>query len=328
MPRTRSSTQIGITNADSLADDGGTLTEEVETPGQSPSFNGALAQFQHPTAEVASSQNRERRIVQSSLANWIKTSQNSSTKRVRDENPANRSASPSKKQRVSSKYAPPSTYAHLPKLKDIFAPKLICIFIGTNPGIRTATAGHAYAHPSNLFWKLLHSSGLTDRRCAPEEDVDMPRLYAMGNTNIVERASKDAAELSKAEMEDGARVLERKMSEWKPEAVCIVGKGIWEAIVRARYGKGLGKEFEYGWQHKRENMGKTGKGGWEGARVFVATSTSGLAVSTHRAEKEAIWKPLGEWARKRRLERFGSEGEGDYLGQLWGDKEYKADDSG
>jgi TDG/mug DNA glycosylase family protein len=42
---------------------------------------------------------------------------------------------------------------------------------------------------------------------------------------------------------------------------------------------------------------------WEGARVFVATSTSGLAATLLPAEKERIWKELGVWVQQRREER-------------------------
>ena len=190
--------------------------------------------------------------------------------------------------------------------------------MGTNPGIRTATAGHAYAHPSNMFWKLLHSSGCTDRRCKPEEDVDLPRLYAMGNTNIVERPTKDAAELSKDEMTAGGPILEAKIRKYKPEAVCIVGKGIWEAIWRSRRGKNPSKaEFRYGWQDEEENMGKAKEGEeeldqhgqpWKGARVFVASSTSGLSASLKPPEKEAIWEPFGAWVKTRRVDRATHQG--------------------
>lgn len=178
-----------------------------------------------------------------------------------------------------------------------------------NPGLATARTGHAYAHPSNLFWKLLHSSGITPRRCRPEEDHELPRLYGLGNTNIVARATKDAAELSRDEMDASVGVLEEKVSRWRPEAVCIVGKGIWESIWRARYARQLRKEeFRYGWQDRNENMGVAH--GWEGARVFVATSTSGLAAGMRPAEKEAVWKPLGEWVCRRREERGWVVGEG------------------
>ncbi|GAB7344172.1 hypothetical protein MBLNU457_2064t1 [Dothideomycetes sp. NU457] len=218
--------------------------------------------------------------------------------------------SPAKRKRESSKYAPPSKYAHLAPLVDILEPNLICVFVGTNPGVRTATSGHAYAHPSNLFWKLLHSSGCTDRRCRPEEDVDLPKLYSMGNTNIVERPTKDAGELSKAEMAEGTPILEAKFRKHRPEAVCIVGKGIWEAIWRYRHGKNPSKdEFHWGWQDESENMGKTepknndAAEDWNGAKVYVTSSTSGLSASLRPPEKEAIWKPFGEWVMARRKER-------------------------
>ncbi|EMD59660.1 hypothetical protein GGP41_008559 [Bipolaris sorokiniana] len=218
------------------------------------------------------------------------------------------------KKRKAGQYALPSKYAHLSPLVDILEPNLICVFVGTNPGVQTATAGHAYAHPSNHFWKLLHASGLTNRRLKPEEDRSLPGLFCMGNTNIVDRPSKNAAELSKEEMSAGTASLDAKFLKYKPEAVCIVGKGIWEAIWRYRYGKNPGKnEFKYGWQDEKHNMGKCPEDGeqeldangnpWKGTKVFVTTSTSGLAASLTPAEKEAIWRPFGEWVQKRREER-------------------------
>ncbi|KAF2100318.1 DNA glycosylase, partial [Rhizodiscina lignyota] len=215
--------------------------------------------------------------------------------------------SPAKRRRESSKYAPPSKYAHLPPLLDILEPNLIAIFVGFNPGVRTATSGHAYAHPSNMFWKLLHSSGLTDRRWRPEEDGNLPTI-GLGNTNLVDRPSKNAGELSKQEMAAGTPILEEKVRRYKPDAVCIVGKSIWESIWRYRYGKNpKPNEFKYGWQDERENMGKivqksdtSDEEPWSGARVFVATATSGLSASLKPAEKEAIWKPFGEWVQQRR----------------------------
>jgi mismatch-specific thymine-DNA glycosylase len=234
------------------------------------------------------------------------------TKRTGPDDGTPRSAKKQKK-RASSKYADPAKYAHLSPLVDILERDLICVFVGTNPGVQTATAGHAYAHPSNHFWKLLHASGLTDRRLKPEEDRSLPALYCMGNTNIVDRPSKDAAELSKEEMAAGTANLDAKFLEYKPEAVCIVGKGIWESIWRYRFGKNMAKaEFKYGWQDEKHNMGKRSNGEeelgwdgevWKGAKVFVTTSTSGLAASLKPAEKEAIWKPFGEWVQKRRFER-------------------------
>ncbi|KIV98590.1 uncharacterized protein PV09_09618 [Verruconis gallopava] len=219
---------------------------------------------------------------------------------------------PKQKTSKSTKYAPPSKYAHLKPLTDILEPNLICVFVGFNPGIRTATTGHAYAHPSNLFWKLLHRSGCTDRQLKPEEDVNLPHLYSMGNTNLVSRPTKSDAELSKEEQLASVPILDAKIRKYKPEAVCIVGKSIWENIWKYRYGSKPSKaEFKFGWQDPKHNMGRLtieddnddGDKAWAGAKVFVATSSSGLDASTKPVQKEAIWAPLGQWVQKRRRER-------------------------
>ncbi|KAI0837471.1 DNA glycosylase [Hypoxylon sp. FL0890] len=219
---------------------------------------------------------------------------------------ASATPSPKKRTRKSSSYAPPSTYAHLPHLPDAIAPNLLILTIGLNPGLQTARSGHAYAHPSNLYWKLLYSSGITPVLCKPQEDQEMPRRYALGHTNIVARPSRNGAELSKAEMDEGVSILEEKCRKWRPEVACVVGKSIWESVFRVRHGRALAKgEFQYGWQEERMGVSEGGDGEepWEGSRVFVATSTSGLAASLRPEEKERIWKILGDWCVKRRKER-------------------------
>lgn len=221
-----------------------------------------------------------------------------------------------KRNRQKSTYQPPSAYSHLPFLPDALAPNLLVLFCGLNPGVRTAQTGHAYNHPSNLFWKLMYSSGVLPVRCTAEEDRTLPARFQLGLTNIVSRPSRNGAELSKAEMDEGVSVLEEKVRRWRPEVVCIVGKSIWESVWRVRHGKPIAKaEFKYGWQDEGENMGRGEmaegereegveyKVDWNGARVFVSSSTSGLAATLRPEEKERIWRELGSWVETRRAER-------------------------
>ncbi|KAL2757035.1 hypothetical protein ACRALDRAFT_2073267, partial [Sodiomyces alcalophilus JCM 7366] len=212
------------------------------------------------------------------------------------------------KRKTTSGYVPPSTYAHLPGLSDSLGPNLLILFVGLNPGIRTAQTGHAYAHPSNLFWKLLHSSGITDRLLPASLHATLPHRYTLGLTNIVSRPTRHGGELRPAELDAGFAALEDKVRRCRPEVVCLVGKAIWESVVRVRRGRRLRKdEFSYGWQDEAENIGAIwGQGSgeeWMGARVFVSSSTSGLAATLSPAEKERIWKELGDWCVKRRAER-------------------------
>lgn len=224
------------------------------------------------------------------------------------------SGSPAKKARAPSSYKPPETYAHLQELTDLMAPNLLGIFVGVNPGLKSAAVGHSYAGPSNRFWKLLHTSGITERRVSPQEDTTLPEKYQFGNTNIVGRPTRNQMELSKHEMVDSVQALIAKVRKWKPESVVIVGKKIWEIIFSVRHGRGIQKdEFNYGWQADSERMGtpkswekeETTVDGkpWKGARVFVAASTSGAAAIPPGPEKERIWRELGEWVNKRREER-------------------------
>lgn len=126
----------------------------------------------------------------------------------------------------------------------------------------------------------------------------------MGNTNIVERPTRDASMLSKAEMNAGVPVLEAKVAAQRPEAVCLVGKSIWEAVWRVRHGRPIRKEeFRYGWQDKEENMGCMPGSDWGGAPIFVATTTSGLAAGMSIPQKEAVWAELGDWVVRRREAR-------------------------
>ena len=274
-----------------------------------PSFKGALEQYTFPQTVPASAITPTCKVPTQAISPTQKASSRAASLKRKATQPASASSSPSKKKkRPSSSYAPPSKYAHLTNyLTDSLAPNLICIFIGVNPGIRTATTGHAYSHPSNLFWKLAYSSGCTPRLCKPEEDQDLPHLYALGHTNIVSRPTKDAGELSKSEMDEGVVILEGKIGKWRPESVAIVGKSIWESIWRVRHGKNCGKgDFKYGWQDDSERMGVVDaedEEKWPGAKVFVATTTSGLAAGMRPHEKEEVWRGLGQWVKQRRIEK-------------------------
>lgn len=119
------------------------------------------------------------------------------------------------------------------------------------------------------------------------------------------RPTRNGSELSKGEMDASVHILDEKIRQYRPESVCIVGKSIWESIWRVKHGRKIKKEeFKYGWQDKEENMGNIDVGDkWEGAKVFVACSTSGLAATLLPAEKERIWRELGAWVEQRRSER-------------------------
>ncbi|KAB8079507.1 uracil-DNA glycosylase-like protein [Aspergillus leporis] len=283
-------------------------SKKITSPSVQDKFTDPAKRKSEPESNHQSSNDddtRSKRSKKAPSAAVLDLPQRITRSRSASSSPASQASSPqstpggsrSRRQPSSSRSTPSSSTVSL--LRDTIPPNLTLLLVGVNPGIMTGATGYVYAHPSNLYWKLLHSSGITAIRHPPSDTYRLPELYNIGNTNIVERPTRDASMLSKAEMDAGVPVLEGKVAAQRPEAVCIVGKSIWEAVWRVRKGRAIRKEeFRYGWQDESENMGRCE--GWDGALVFVATTTSGLAAGMSMGEKQAIWNELGKWVVGRR----------------------------
>src|SRR5215469_4834767 len=76
------------------------------------------------------------------------------------------------------------------------------LFCGINPGLYSAATGWHFARPGNRFWPALHRSGFTPRQFAAREQKEITSC-GLGITNVVARATAQAAELSSAELRDG-----------------------------------------------------------------------------------------------------------------------------
>src|SRR5438094_5100335 len=89
---------------------------------------------------------------------------------------------------------------------DLIAPDLAVLFCGINPGLYSAYTGHHFARPGNRFWPALHAGGFTDRLLSPSEERELlDRGY--GITNVVDRASAAADELTATELAAGGGLL-------------------------------------------------------------------------------------------------------------------------
>lgn len=103
---------------------------------------------------------------------------------------------------------------------------MVVLFVGFNPGLRTAVVRHHYAGRGNQFWRLLGGAGLTPRLLRPEEDALAPG-FGIGLTNLVARATASAAELSLAELRAGVPRLRGLIAEHRPRAIAYAGKGVY-----------------------------------------------------------------------------------------------------
>ncbi len=130
--------------------------------------------------------------------------------------------------------------AKVQPLPDLIDYDLYVIFIGFNPGLRSASLGHHYAGKSNRFWSLLYKSGLIPESLTAEEDHKL-LSYGYGSVNIVDRPSKGAAELSKEEFEGGREILLAKLIKYHPQIACYLGVGVYQRFPQV-------KKFERGLQ--------------------------------------------------------------------------------
>ncbi len=143
-------------------------------------------------------------------------------------------------------------------LRDVVVPGLDVLFCGINPSLMSAARGHHFARPGNRFWPALHLAGLTPRRLTPEEDGELPR-YGLGVTNLVDRPTRAAAELTPAELRAGASALADLAARYRPRVLAVLGVTAWRvAFDRPRAALGL----------QPERVG--------GAVTWVAPNPSGL----------------------------------------------------
>jgi TDG/mug DNA glycosylase family protein len=96
------------------------------------------------------------------------------------------------------------------------------LFAGINPGLYSAATGWHFARPGNRFWPALHASGFTPRQLKPSEQQELTK-YGLGITNIAPRATAQAAELTRAELQEGAARLLALVGARHPNFVAILG---------------------------------------------------------------------------------------------------------
>lgn len=162
---------------------------------------------------------------------------------------------------------------------DLLGPGLKLLFVGINPGLWTAATQTHFAHPGNRFYPALLRGGVIAREIDRSEgfsDADRAHLIerGIGITNIVQRATARAAELSREELRDGADELAAKVRALGPKVVAIAGITAFRTAFRSR----------------DANVGRQ-PDDFEGAQLWVVPNPSGL--NAH----ETI-DSLAEWYRE------------------------------
>jgi TDG/mug DNA glycosylase family protein len=122
---------------------------------------------------------------------------------------------------------------------DILGQNLRVLFVGINPGLYSAAVGHHFARPGNRFWPVLYAAGFTPRLLSPAEEILLVE-YGCGITNLVARATASAAQLETSELLAGGRLLEVKVTAYRPRLVAVLGIGAYRhAFQNPTAGPGL-----------------------------------------------------------------------------------------
>jgi TDG/mug DNA glycosylase family protein len=111
-----------------------------------------------------------------------------------------------------------------PTLPDLLRPGLDLVFVGINPGKRSAELGHYYAHPGNAFWRMLSASPLVD---APVTHLDDSALLdaGIGLTDVVKRVHTDSSQISDAELRAAVPAFRERIAYASPRTVCFTARG-------------------------------------------------------------------------------------------------------
>ena len=161
---------------------------------------------------------------------------------------------------------------------DLVGPGLKLLFVGINPGLWTAATSTHFAHPGNRFYPALRLAGVIERdidRGIGMSEADRAHLIGrgIGITNIVNRATARASELSVAELRAGGERLRSFVREHAPRVVALAGI----TAYRAAFGDA------------KARLGRQ-PGSFEGAELWIVPNPSGLNAHETIASLAAAYR--------------------------------------
>ena len=165
---------------------------------------------------------------------------------------------------------------NLPPLRDRIRSDVRVLFVGINPGVRSALTGHHFAGFSNRFWKLLYDSRLVPEPISYEDDNRLPE-WGYGITNIVPRPTPGIDTLERHEYVAGRVALRRKILRHRPAVVALVGVTVFRAMFPERKGP-----VALGLQPERIGA----------SELFVLPNPSGRNANYSYAEMVAAYRKL------------------------------------
>ena len=134
------------------------------------------------------------------------------------------------------------------QVDDLIGSQLRLLFVGINPGLWTAATNTHFCHPSNRFYPALHRAGVIDWVVDPETGMTESQREdlkerGLGITNLVNRATARASELSRQELEEGRGRVVEIISSHEPSVVAVAGVTAYRVAFGKRFAQ-LGVQEE------------------------------------------------------------------------------------
>jgi TDG/mug DNA glycosylase family protein len=167
-------------------------------------------------------------------------------------------------------------------IRDVIAPGLKVLFVGINPGLYSAATGHHFARPGNRFWPALHLAGFSERKLDPAEQAELLKS-GYGITNLVNRGTATAEELSPEEFVRGRRRLAAKVRRYRPRVVAFLGVGA----------------YCHAFECKQASVGPQAER-FEGAEVWLLPNPSGLNANYQLPKLVQLFRRLWQQSSKSR----------------------------
>jgi double-stranded uracil-DNA glycosylase len=175
-------------------------------------------------------------------------------------------------------------------LPNLLLPGLDVVFVNLNPAVYSVERGHYFARKSNKFWPCISASKLTLKmrtalgvdRLGPEHDVLFPK-FGIGFTDLVERPTPRASDVSAAEFVAGAELLLKKLERYQPRIACFQGITGYR-YVHASFATASDQPPELGLQ--AAHVGRT--------RFFLVPNPSGANAHYTRAEQTQWYDRLSD----------------------------------
>lgn len=160
-------------------------------------------------------------------------------------------------------------------LPDLLRPGLDLVFVGINPGERSAQLGHYYGHRGNAFWRALSESPLVAAEVGPDDDRAL-LACGIGFTDVVKRVQTDSTQVTDAELQAARPAFERRIAYASPRAACFTTTRAFDVLFPRVRASGT-------WGRQPVKIA--------GADVWVMPSTSGRAAG-YREEGRRVLAEL------------------------------------